>query len=173
LRPVANTLDRSVTLPARAYTAPDVLEWEQRAFFDGSWVCAGRATDLASPTDQRAIRVGTQGVMLVRGEDGVLRGFFNACRHRGHELLPCDFPAVSARVIKCPYHAWTYGLNGELRDRELVGGRGGPRDETERQEHAYGHRRPPLVVGLPLSIAEAPRPSGSPPAAMREGGLAP
>ena len=84
-------------------------------FFDRSWVCAGRATDLPNPQDQRAIRVGTQGIVLVRGDDGVLRGFFNACRHRGHELLPCDFPTVSARVIQCPYHAWTYGLDGTLR----------------------------------------------------------
>ena len=115
LDPVTNELDRSVTLPARAYTSPDVLAWERQVFFDGSWVCAGRSTDLAEPMDQRAVRVGSQGVVLVRGEDGVLRGFFNACRHRGHELLPCDFPTVSARVIKCPYHAWTYGLDGALR----------------------------------------------------------
>jgi phenylpropionate dioxygenase-like ring-hydroxylating dioxygenase large terminal subunit len=115
LHPVAREQDRSVTLPARAYTAPDVLEWEQRVFFEGSWVCAGRATDLPNPQDQRAIRVGSQGIVLVRGDDGVLRGFFNACRHRGHELLPCDFPTVSARVIQCPYHAWTYGLDGTLK----------------------------------------------------------
>ena len=115
LHPVAREQDRSVTLPARAYTAPDVLEWEQGVFFDGSWVCAGRATDLPNPQDQRAVRVGSQGIVLVRGDDGELRGFFNACRHRGHELLPCDFPTVSSRVIQCPYHAWTYGLDGSLR----------------------------------------------------------
>src|SRR5947207_13848229 len=78
-------------------------------------MCIGRSALLPQAGDQTAVAAGGESVVLVRGEDGVLRGFFNACRHRGHELLPCDFPAVSARVIKCPYHAWTYGLDGALR----------------------------------------------------------
>jgi Rieske 2Fe-2S family protein len=53
-------------------------------------------------------------VLLVRGEDGVLRAFANSCRHRGHELLACG-QGAQAKAIICPYHAWTYSLEGELR----------------------------------------------------------
>jgi Rieske 2Fe-2S family protein len=58
--------------------------------------------------------VGEGSVLLVRGEDGVLRAFANTCRHRGHELLACG-AASQAKVIICPYHAWTYALDGGLR----------------------------------------------------------
>jgi Rieske 2Fe-2S family protein len=103
------------TLPGPAYTSEDVLAWERERFFGGSWACVGRAEDLAGPGDQRAIRVGTEAVLLVRGKDGVLRGFFNTCRHRGHELLPCGGPVVTSRAIRCPYHSWTYGLDGRFK----------------------------------------------------------
>jgi Rieske 2Fe-2S family protein len=101
-------------LPQAAYTSPDVLAWEQEYFFAGNWVCAGRATDLADPGDRRAMRIGDDAVLFVRGDDGVLRGFFNVCRHRGHELLPCGASA-HRNAIHCPYHAWTYGLDGALK----------------------------------------------------------
>ncbi|HEX2234885.1 MAG TPA: aromatic ring-hydroxylating dioxygenase subunit alpha [Actinomycetota bacterium] len=104
----------SYTLPADAYTSEDVFEWESTAFFEGAWVCVGRASALEQPGNRRAVRVGSEGVLLVRDADGRLNGFYNVCRHRGHELLEagaCD----SGRVIRCPYHAWVYGLDGTLR----------------------------------------------------------
>ena len=73
--------------PRGAYTDPDVLAWEQINLFDGSWVCAGRTTDLAAPRSQRAVRIGTTGVLLTRDDAGALHAFANICRHRGHELL--------------------------------------------------------------------------------------
>ena len=101
-------------LPAEAYTADDVLTWEREHVFAESWVCAGRSADLAEPGDRRALRVGDDSVVLVRGDDGILRGFFNVCRHRGHELQPVG-TTVRRNAIHCPYHAWTYGLDGTLR----------------------------------------------------------
>ncbi len=101
-------------LPQASYTSPEVLAWEREHFFANTWVCAGRAADLATPGDRRAVRIGDDAVLFVRGDDGVLRGFFNTCRHRGHELLPCGASA-HRNAIHCPYHAWTYGLDGELR----------------------------------------------------------
>ena len=62
---------------------------------------------------QRAEPVGSTSVLLVRGEDGALRGFANTCRHRGHELLPCG-GATTRRSVVCPYHAWSYTLDGDL-----------------------------------------------------------
>jgi Rieske 2Fe-2S family protein len=101
-------------LPAEAYTDDAVLTWERRHLFAETWVCAGRSADLADPGDRRALRVGDDSVVLVRGDDGVLRGFYNVCRHRGHELQPVD-TVVRRNAIHCPYHAWTYDLDGTLK----------------------------------------------------------
>jgi glycine betaine catabolism A len=105
---------QSRMLPRAAYTDPAVFEWEQQNFFGGGWLCVGRSDQVAKPGDQRAERAGTGSVLLTRDDDGVLHAFANTCRHRGHELLPCGGSA-SQGVIVCPYHAWTYALNGELR----------------------------------------------------------
>jgi glycine betaine catabolism A len=107
--------DAARTLPADAYVSPEVFGWERERFFDASWVCLGRSTDLGQAGDQRAVKVGDEAVLLVRGKDGVLRGFFNTCRHRGHELLPCGGPQVNNRFIRCPYHSWAYGLDGRFK----------------------------------------------------------
>jgi len=101
-------------LPAEAYTSEAVLAWERRHLFAESWVCAGRSADLADAGDRRALRVGDDSVVLVRGDDGVLRGFYNVCRHRGHQLQPED-TTVRRNAIHCPYHAWTYALDGTLK----------------------------------------------------------
>jgi Rieske 2Fe-2S family protein len=114
LASVLAPIGQSRTLPAEAYVSPEVLAWELRHFFEGSWVCLGRSAMVQRAGDQTAVAVGGEGVFLVRGEDGLLRGFANACRHRGHELLACGAVA-NERVIKCPYHAWVYGLDGSLR----------------------------------------------------------
>jgi glycine betaine catabolism A len=101
-------------LPAAAYTDPAVLAWEQRHTFEAGWVCIGRSDDLAAPGARRAFAVGSEGVLAVRGKDGVLRGFYNVCRHRGHELLPCGSSATSGGFIRCPYHAWVFDTAGDL-----------------------------------------------------------
>jgi Rieske 2Fe-2S family protein len=119
--PVDRTeLDRSLLpfgqsrmLPRAAYVDDEVFAWEQRHFFDAQWMCVGRSEDLAEPGDQRAESLGTAGVFLTRGQDGILRAFANVCSHRGHELLPCGTTARHGRVI-CPYHSWSYTLEGDV-----------------------------------------------------------
>jgi glycine betaine catabolism A len=101
-------------LPRAAYVSQEVFAWEQRNFFDGGWTCVGRSEDLAQPGDQRAESVGRAGVFLMRDNDSRLRAFANACRHRGHELLPCGV-TVNRPIVVCPYHAWSYRLDGRLR----------------------------------------------------------
>lgn len=101
-------------LPAEAYTSEAVLTWERQHLFADSWVCAGRSADLADAGDRRALRVGDDSVVLVRGDDSVLRGFYNVCRHRGHQLQPED-TTIRRTAIHCPYHAWTYALDGTLK----------------------------------------------------------
>lgn len=101
-------------LPAAAYTDPLVLAWEQEHVFAAGWICLGRSAAFANPGDRRAYQVGTEGILVVRGNDGVLRGFYNSCRHRGHELLPAGGEATG-KLIRCPYHAWVFTADGELR----------------------------------------------------------
>jgi Rieske 2Fe-2S family protein len=101
-------------LPRAAYVDPAVFAWERRHMFGGGWMCVGHSGQVASPGDMRAEAVGAGSVLLTRAEDGVLHAFANSCRHRGHELLPCG-ASTQQKVIICPYHSWTYGLNGSLR----------------------------------------------------------
>jgi Rieske 2Fe-2S family protein len=98
-------------LPRDAYLADDVLAWEREHLFSG-WMCLGRSAEI-KPGGLRAESVGDYGVLLTRDQGGLLRAFENACRHRGHELLPCGGSA-EARAIVCPYHAWSYKHDGSL-----------------------------------------------------------
>ena len=122
----AHELDRSLRplgeatmLPAAAYTSVEVLDWELRYLFAGGWTCLGRTRELfAAGTAQRAVRVGPVGVLLTgtpAGDGGTpaVRAFANTCRHRSHELLP-DGGTARRRTVQCPYHAWTYQLDGTL-----------------------------------------------------------
>jgi glycine betaine catabolism A len=102
-----------MSLPATAYTTPEALERERRALFDGGWVCVGR-TALPDPRSQRAVGLLGTSVLVVRDSDGTLRAFHNVCRHRGHELLPAGGSART-HAVRCPYHGWTYRLDGTLR----------------------------------------------------------
>jgi Rieske 2Fe-2S family protein len=100
-------------LPREAYVSETVLTWEREHLFARSWVCAGRSAQISQVGARTAARIGDEPVLLVRGDDGVARGFANVCRHRGHELMPCGATATRS-AIHCPYHAWTYALDGSL-----------------------------------------------------------
>jgi phenylpropionate dioxygenase-like ring-hydroxylating dioxygenase large terminal subunit len=118
---VLRPLGQSFALPGAAYTSKGVYAWEMEAFFGSGWVCLRRSADLAHPGDQAAVAAGDDRVLLVRGDDGTLRGFFNVCRHRGHELLEVGGSATRG-TIQCPYHAWAYRLDGRLLGAPGYGG---------------------------------------------------
>ena len=116
---VLRPFGESSLLPAAAYLDPEVLAWEQEHLFDGGWVCVGRASDVPSARSQKAVRIGRTSVLMTRDGDGLLRVMANVCRHRGHELLDCG--ATNSRgTIVCPYHAWTFELDGSLRHAPKV-----------------------------------------------------
>jgi Rieske 2Fe-2S family protein len=103
----------STMLPGSAYTDPDLHRWEGRHALAGSWVCLGRDDELpADGATAQAVTVGTIPVLLTRTDAG-LRAFANTCPHRGHELLP-DGGTARSRSMVCPYHAWSFGLDGQL-----------------------------------------------------------
>ncbi|MDQ3381093.1 MAG: aromatic ring-hydroxylating dioxygenase subunit alpha [Actinomycetota bacterium] len=99
------------TLPWSWYTDSAVLELEQERIFRRFWQYVGRADELAGPGSFMATQAGHIPVVLVRDEIGVLRAFLNVCRHRGS--LVCE-GAGRRTTLQCPYHAWTYGLDGSL-----------------------------------------------------------
>ncbi len=105
---------QNLTLPAEAYTDESVLDWERDNIFRSTWVCVGRLEELVGPGQIRAIDVAGEGVLLTLDAESELRAYSNVCRHRGHELAPVG-DAIDARLIRCPYHAWTYRFDGSLR----------------------------------------------------------
>lgn len=99
-------------MPKSVYTSPDFLALEQERIFRREWLCAGRAEALPNPGDYMTMRIAGEPVIVLRDRDGQLRALSNVCRHRMSTLLE---GRGNARSIVCPYHAWTYNLDGSLR----------------------------------------------------------
>ena len=99
-------------LAPQAFTSPEIFEAEQRRIFAKSWVHVADLGDVAEPGSYVAAQIGRTPVLVVRDRAGELRAFLNACRHRGAQLL--DGKGTCDKQIKCPYHAWSYGLDGAL-----------------------------------------------------------
>lgn len=106
-------LDRAHTLPSAWYLDPTVAEMERAAVFGGSWQCIGRAELVQRSGDYLTADIAREPVLVIRGADGVLRGFFNVCRHRAAPLL--TEPCGSVGKLRCRYHGWTYDLSGRLK----------------------------------------------------------
>jgi carnitine monooxygenase subunit len=105
-------LEGGLTLPFSWYSSADVLAREQERIFKRSWQYVGVTDDVAEPGQFFVHRVGEVPVVVLRDRQGELRGFVNVCRHRGHEIAAgCG----RRETLQCPYHAWTYDLDGSLR----------------------------------------------------------
>ncbi|MGH2680734.1 MAG: aromatic ring-hydroxylating oxygenase subunit alpha [Actinomycetota bacterium] len=113
------------TLPVAFYRSEEIFAEERERIFWRAWFCAGREDAMPSRGDYLSVDVGGQSVVVVRDRAGVLQGFYNVCRHRGSQLLmdeanrdarpePCRSGRFKGSIV-CPYHAWTYGLDGSLR----------------------------------------------------------
>ena len=99
-------------LPPRVFHDPAILEFEQRNWFGRDWICVGRAEEAANRGEYFLATLAGESVMVLRGADGELRAFHNVCRHRGSTIL--EESCGKLVRIQCPYHAWTYGLDGQL-----------------------------------------------------------
>jgi phenylpropionate dioxygenase-like ring-hydroxylating dioxygenase large terminal subunit len=98
--------------PTANYTDPTRFDREIAAFFSGAPRIVGLSCDLPGTGDFFTVKVGDVPVLAVRGEDGYVQAFLNVCRHRGSRVA--DGRGHPGRVFKCPYHAWSYDINGEL-----------------------------------------------------------
>jgi choline monooxygenase len=111
LPPLDHALEDGWTLPAGWYSAEAVLRAEHERIFARSWQFACRLEQVREPGSFVAGRVGHVPIVVVRGKDGELRGFVNVCRHRNHLVASGE---GCRATLQCPYHAWTYGLDGAL-----------------------------------------------------------
>lgn len=103
---------RSYTLPSELYRSPDVYRREHELVFARSWNFACHRSQVAEPGQYVRIDVGDEEILVVRDRAGVLQAFYNVCLHRAHTLVQND--AGHTSLITCPYHAWTYRLDGSL-----------------------------------------------------------
>src|SRR6266446_4561554 len=100
------------TLPQRYFVSPKIFAEEQAAIFLKQWVLVGHRSQLTKPGDYFIQEVAGESLIMMRDREGTIRGFYNVCRHRGTRL--CEEKAGHVPAIQCPYHAWTYGLDGRL-----------------------------------------------------------
>ena len=112
------------TLPRGAYLDAAAFDTECAKIFRREWFCAGRSVELTAPGDFRLHQLARENVIVTRGRGGQLRAYYNVCRHRGTELVSAADPDAAAEIrcqgrfpggIRCPYHGWTYELDGALR----------------------------------------------------------
>ena len=114
LAPTLRPLLEASLLPARAYVDDAVTDWEVRNLFLGGWMCVGHASAVAGRGAYLTVELAGESLLFIGDGEGNARGFFNVCRHRGSRLLTA--PEGAARRLQCPYHAWTYGFDGSLRN---------------------------------------------------------
>jgi Rieske 2Fe-2S family protein len=120
IRDLAASCRPGWSLPQGLYLRPDVFRADLRLLED-RWICAGHASEAAAPGDWFTADFGAQSAIVVRGEDGVVRALANVCRHRGSRV--CDARQGHSALLTCPYHAWSYRLDGALRAaREMPAG---------------------------------------------------
>ena len=123
------------TLPWSWYTDPEILRREQERIFRRTWQYAGPAEHVAEPRTFLTGRAGDLPVVVVRDDGAMLRAFVNVCRHRGSIVVE---GRGSRATLQCPYHAWTYGMDGKLR--------AAPRADRESGFDPWGIELIPMAV---------------------------
>jgi choline monooxygenase len=146
-------LENACTIPSSWYLNHEIASLERERVFARTWQLVGRVDQLARPGDYLTAEVAGEPVLVVRGEDGGLRGFFNVCRHRAARVAiePCGH----ATKLRCRYHGWTYDLSGRLR--------GVPEFDGVQGFHREENGLMPLAVDIwgPLVFVNLTQPSRS------------
>jgi phenylpropionate dioxygenase-like ring-hydroxylating dioxygenase large terminal subunit len=111
LEPSKKPIDMARHAPGDVYASPEVFALEKEKLFMQDWLCVGREEEIAKPGDYMTHSVMGEPIIIARNEAGVVNAFYNQCRHRGVEVAE---GSGNTRRFMCPYHAWTYDLNGQL-----------------------------------------------------------
>jgi choline monooxygenase len=106
-------LEYAYTIPAAWYTDDRISKLERERVFGANWIAVGRTDQVAHRGQFFTIELAGEPIVVVRGDDGVLRAFYNVCRH--HAAAVMTAPCGQAEHLRCPYHGWTYGLDGSLK----------------------------------------------------------
>jgi Rieske 2Fe-2S family protein len=106
------TRPRDHSLPRLFYTDAELFRMDMAAVFHREWLCVAAECEVAAPGQYVALDIGDSPILVIRDDSGALRAFHNACRHRGSKVL--DGTCGTARGLVCPYHRWTYRLDGSL-----------------------------------------------------------
>jgi phenylpropionate dioxygenase-like ring-hydroxylating dioxygenase large terminal subunit len=101
------------TLPGRYFSSPQILAEEFDKIFTQRWLCVGRADRIAGPGDYFLQPIGHESIIVVRDRAGEIHAHYNVCRHRGTHMIEAETGRLG-ETIQCPYHAWTYALDGRL-----------------------------------------------------------
>jgi Rieske 2Fe-2S family protein len=137
------------SLPQALYTGEAAFERDMARIFGRHWILAGHESAAAEPGDFFLMEMGRESVIVIRGQDGVLRALANVCRHRGSRV--CTEPAGHARLLTCPYHAWVYALDGTLRAARHMP------DDFDRSAYGLKALAIEVVEGLVfVSLADTP-----------------
>ena len=102
------------TLESRWYVSPEVFARERERIFCSDWICVGRTEHVERTGDYVVADVANESVIVLRDPAGTIRAYYNVCRHRGTRICESNSGHFSGS-IQCPYHAWTYGLDGALK----------------------------------------------------------
>ena len=100
------------TLPQRYFISPEIFAKEQERIFSSQWVLVGHQSQIAKAGDYFVHEVAGESLIVAHDQEATLRAFYNVCRHRGTRL--CEEQSGHSPTIQCPYHAWTYALDGTL-----------------------------------------------------------
>ena len=103
----------AMTLPQEYYTDPAILKKEMKNIFTDSWLCCGRCDDISESGKYKLINIENESIIILRDENRKIQAFYNVCRHRGTRICTKEWGNLS-KTIQCPYHGWTYDLQGNL-----------------------------------------------------------
>ncbi len=111
-RPLTGNIATSYTLPSEYYLSAGIYEREKEEIFYRTWQYVAHQSMLENTGDYITLKICDENIFVIRCDDGELRSFYNVCRHRAHELL--KGAGNTSQAIVCPYHAWTYAIDGRL-----------------------------------------------------------
>ncbi len=109
----ASPLQEASTIPGPWYTDPRIAQLEAQTVFSNSWQLVGRTDQVEKPGQFVTANIAGEPIVVVRGNDGILRGFYNVCRHHAAAVVMEE--CGQASILHCPYHGWNYGLDGALK----------------------------------------------------------
>ena len=149
LRSALDKRRRGFSLPREFYTASDIFEAELEAIFGSDWLFACNASEIKRPGDFVTLEFGSDSIIVLRDREGAVRAFHNVCRHRGSRL--CQTETGHLQMIVCPYHKWSYKLDGQLLRAPQM-----PADFESSQYHLRSIKTETICGIVYISLAEYP-----------------